>query len=629
MRTQSHSQLMHLLSTSASDGASGLPQHHMMTSSDEEYGGQGYLNESQRSVLRRNRHDGHYHHHRNHADLETGLIRAGGSNDDAEPASLSSRAANVLGLSSWFRYSTPSPPPQKQRVPRSLPTSSAPTRTPSEDESGFDSDSEPEPTHVGPQPKRRAKGTNEERQSLLKHDQKAADRGRGPQRREANGKGYGAATPDGKTAVRDVTPGGRTASALENVAAKVDEGSLDRRFKQERTTAHLIAEEKKLATVGSMSSADGDFDRKDGYQQQRRDGEASTTTAYDEEARDEVADLPGGKRERERLALRRAVPGWQEAEEGEEKSVQFAININLFINVLLLAGKGIAVLSSSSVSLLASLVDSALDLLSTLIIFGASKLVAFKSAESYFKYPRGKKNFEPLGVVIFSVLMIASFCQVLVESIERLRGVLTRGSDPEDNTALPWIGIAFMVATIGIKTIMWLLYRKSKSAGVRAVAQGESLGMIRLLHWSMLTPSLDYRRLSKRRRLQHPIPHLPLHRLMARLASTRCHRRYLPFPLHHQRVGWYAHRDDDEAVRSSSKSKRGCKGALPHHTLQISSISAFARGLLLRRGSDSRGGRLSTHRNATEAGSRSRRDSQLLRRGIGRHREGVHSFGLQ
>ena len=173
----------------------------------------------------------------------------------------------------------------------------------------------------------------------------------------------------------------------------------------------------------------------------------------------------------ERQALLNTVPG-KDKEEEFNRSVQFAININLAINVLLLAGKGIAVISSNSVSLIASFVDSALDLLSTIIIFATSKAIAYRSWRTFYKYPVGKKRLEPLGVVIFSVLMIASFCQVLIEATGRLRLVISTGKEaPDASTDLPLVGIAFMLATIGIKTVMWLLYRTSKSSGVRAVAQ--------------------------------------------------------------------------------------------------------------------------------------------------------------
>ncbi|SPO31359.1 related to cation diffusion facilitator 10 [Ustilago trichophora] len=180
---------------------------------------------------------------------------------------------------------------------------------------------------------------------------------------------------------------------------------------------------------------------------------------------------PYASQEEERQALLSTVPN-RAKEEETSRSVQFAININLLINILLLAGKGVAVLSSNSVSLIASLVDSALDLLSTIIIFATSKAIAYRSWRTIYKYPVGKQRLEPLGVVIFSVLMIASFVQVFIESIGRLREVLASGhQDPDSAASLPFIGVAFMLATIGIKTVMWLLYRSSKSSGVRAVAQ--------------------------------------------------------------------------------------------------------------------------------------------------------------
>ncbi|EST06859.1 Cation efflux protein [Kalmanozyma brasiliensis GHG001] len=180
---------------------------------------------------------------------------------------------------------------------------------------------------------------------------------------------------------------------------------------------------------------------------------------------------PYVSQEEERQALLSTVPN-RAKEEELSRSVQFAININLIINILLLAGKGFAVLSSNSVSLIASFVDSALDLLSTIIIFATSKAIAYRSWRTMYKYPVGKQRLEPLGVVIFSVLMIASFVQVFIESATRLREVLSTGKqDPESAASLPFIGVAFMLATIGIKTVMWLLYRSSKSSGVRAVAQ--------------------------------------------------------------------------------------------------------------------------------------------------------------
>jgi len=176
--------------------------------------------------------------------------------------------------------------------------------------------------------------------------------------------------------------------------------------------------------------------------------------------------------ERERRLLLEIVPGKMEKTAELEKNTQFAININLAINILLIAGKGFAVITSNSVSLIASFVDSVLDLLSTVIIFITSKAIAYRSAHTIWKYPLGKKRFESLGVVIFSVLMLTSFSQVLVESVQRLMKVMRTGEEQGENPAeLPVIGIVFMLITIVVKTAMWLLYRNSPSSGVRALAQ--------------------------------------------------------------------------------------------------------------------------------------------------------------
>lgn len=103
-------------------------------------------------------------------------------------------------------------------------------------------------------------------------------------------------------------------------------------------------------------------------------------------------DHPDGKREHERKRLMAHVPGLAEKDEASEAQIQWAININLAANVALLVGKIVACLASHSISLVASLVDSALDLLSTLIIFGMTRLIAHRSFHTIYKYPVGKRR---------------------------------------------------------------------------------------------------------------------------------------------------------------------------------------------------------------------------------------------
>jgi hypothetical protein len=97
--------------------------------------------------------------------------------------------------------------------------------------------------------------------------------------------------------------------------------------------------------------------------------------------------------------------------------VTLAIYINFAANVILLAGKFAVVLSVPSVSVLASLVDALLDFLSTVIVWVTTWLIGRKD---HYRYPVGRRRLEPLGVLIFSVIMITSFVQVALEAIQRL-----------------------------------------------------------------------------------------------------------------------------------------------------------------------------------------------------------------
>lgn len=197
----------------------------------------------------------------------------------------------------------------------------------------------------------------------------------------------------------------------------------------------------------------------------------------DTDRRRSVAAATGGERkgvwtkaDNERSHLLQIVPTHHRKREAES-FVHWYISINLLINLLLVVGKVIAVLSSDSVSLLASLVDSALDLLSTVVIYLTSRATAYRSWHTFYMYPVGKRRLEPLGVLIFSVLMVVSFTQVLLESLSRLVAVVRESEAPGSSTLLPVVGTAFMLITIVIKAFMWLLCRHSKNSSVAAIAQ--------------------------------------------------------------------------------------------------------------------------------------------------------------
>lgn len=142
--------------------------------------------------------------------------------------------------------------------------------------------------------------------------------------------------------------------------------------------------------------------------------------------------------------------------------VTFAIYLNLAANTVLLAGKIAVIVLTSSLSVLASLVDAALDMLSTGIIWTTTKLIAH---EDQYKYPVGRRRLEPLGVLVFSIIMMVSFFQVLMECLSRL----TSGNREIVQLGLP--SIIIMASTVFIKLGCWFWCRLIKNSSVQALAQ--------------------------------------------------------------------------------------------------------------------------------------------------------------
>lgn len=73
---------------------------------------------------------------------------------------------------------------------------------------------------------------------------------------------------------------------------------------------------------------------------------------------------------------------------------------------------------------------------------------------------------EPLGIIIFSVVITTSFSQVLITSVERLTAgeIETIDLDP--------LSVAILVSNIIVKGVLWLWCRSIKgSSSVQALAQ--------------------------------------------------------------------------------------------------------------------------------------------------------------
>lgn len=153
----------------------------------------------------------------------------------------------------------------------------------------------------------------------------------------------------------------------------------------------------------------------------------------------------------------------EEADSGSH-IVTVAIYINLIANAVLLAGKIAVIILTSSLSVLASLVDAALDFLSTAIVWTTTKLI--NSRQDQYAYPVGRRKLEPIGVLVFSVIMITSFFQVALQCFNRLT---TSGDHTIVKLGLP--SIIIMASTVFIKFGCWLWCRFIKNSSVQALAQ--------------------------------------------------------------------------------------------------------------------------------------------------------------
>lgn len=160
----------------------------------------------------------------------------------------------------------------------------------------------------------------------------------------------------------------------------------------------------------------------------------------------------------------------EELEARRQRGVKVAIYGSFLLNVALFIAKIAAVVLSGSISLVASAVDSGLDLMSGSIIFITACLM--KRKRSIYLYPAGNTRIEPIGVVIFASAMFVATFQIIVEAVQKIIALATATSTSTVALKVDFLTIGIVCATVGIKFLMWLyclMYRK-KSSSVRALA---------------------------------------------------------------------------------------------------------------------------------------------------------------
>lgn len=141
--------------------------------------------------------------------------------------------------------------------------------------------------------------------------------------------------------------------------------------------------------------------------------------------------------------------------------VALAINLSFACNILLMGIKLFAAITSASMAVIASLVDSLLDLVSGSIIWVAAWLASRKSAD----HPVGKTRYEPLGIICFACVM--AMAAVLLSS-EAAQQIAAGTPSSAGTTTLICLGVI-----VAIKGALWLFCRTlaEDSSSVAALAQ--------------------------------------------------------------------------------------------------------------------------------------------------------------
>ena len=188
-------------------------------------------------------------------------------------------------------------------------------------------------------------------------------------------------------------------------------------------------------------------------------------------------------------------------EEGELTLRQFSIKISLYINVIILITKVYAYARTFSLSVLAALIDSFLDVVSQKVMEHAEHHSS-KVKRSSALYPAGASRLEPLSVLTCAALMGMASFEVMKESIEDL--CFTQGSGLKLHENRNMASFWGMIMIVVVKIALLLLCQKAQNkhgkylhdATVEALAQdhlndilSNAIAAIALL-LSMSSPSL-------------------------------------------------------------------------------------------------------------------------------------------
>ncbi|CAN6479666.1 unnamed protein product [Victoria cruziana] len=155
----------------------------------------------------------------------------------------------------------------------------------------------------------------------------------------------------------------------------------------------------------------------------------------------------------------------KEDRETNAKSEATAIRISNVANMILLAAKLYASVKSGSLVIIASTLDSLLDLLSGFILWYTA--LSMQKPNPY-QYPVGKTRMQPVGILVFASVMATLSLQIILESVRSLishEKVFAMTKEQEE-----WI-IGIMISVTIVKLLLVIYCRLFNNEIIKAYAQ--------------------------------------------------------------------------------------------------------------------------------------------------------------
>lgn len=153
------------------------------------------------------------------------------------------------------------------------------------------------------------------------------------------------------------------------------------------------------------------------------------------------------------------------------RNERVAICASNVANLVLFLAKVYASFESRSLAVIASTLDSLLDLLAGFILWFTA--YAMKKPNQY-RYPIGKQRMQPVGIVIFASVMATLGLQILFESGREL---VTRAQPERDPNKEKWM-IGIMVSVTVVKFVLVVYCRRFNNDIVRTYAQDHFFDVI-------------------------------------------------------------------------------------------------------------------------------------------------------